>query len=175
LYSLLLNQLITWSGLHDLFPTYGELAETLFNTNVQMLSYIGVAILAPILEELIYRGLVYRRLRDYLTVRAAAVISAAVFGLIHGNVVQFIFAFLVGLAFAAVYERYRTIWAPILAHVFVNAFSCVLTFAEINFVPANDITAVLVFAIEGMLVVILGVMTLKKWAPKSKAASESQE
>ena len=175
IYSLLLNQLIEWSGMHELFPTFSELAEGLYNEEIRVASYLGIAILAPIVEELVYRGLVYRRIRDYLGVKSATFISAAVFGLVHGNVVQFVFAFLIGLALSAVYERYRTILAPIAGHVFVNLFSCIMTFAAVEIIPANDITAVLVFAAEGMLIVILGAFTLKKWKPKNKVVEHTEE
>ena len=175
IYSVLLNQLIEWSGMHELFPGYSELAEGLYNAEIQVVSYLAVAILAPIAEELVYRGLVYRRIRDYLGVKSATFISAAIFGLVHGNVIQFLFAFLIGLALAAVYERYKTIWAPIAGHIFVNLFSCVMTFAAVEVVPANDITAVLIFAVEGMIVVILGVLTLKKWKPKNKVNQNKEE
>lgn len=172
LYSVLLNQLIAWSGLHALFPTYSEIATGLFESNVIIITYVSVVLLAPVSEELIYRGLVYRRIRDYLGVKNAIIISALIFGLIHGNAVQFIFAFAIGLAMAAVYERYRTIWAPIAAHMAVNAFSCVGEVAQLNILPESDMIAVLLFAAEGIVVVILGVITLKKWRPKRKEAAE---
>lgn len=176
LYSVLVNQLIMWSGLHLLFPYYSEeVAVSLFNTSILLAVYLAVALLAPISEELIYRGLIYRRLRDYLDVKWAMVMSALIFGLIHGNMVQFVFAFLIGLALAAVYERYKTIWAPIAAHMAVNLFSCILETLQINPVPNMGGAEVLIFAGEGILVVILGVLTLKKWTSKRQDTIEISE
>lgn len=176
LYSVLVNQLIMWSGLHLLFPYYSEeVAVSLFNTSILLAVYLAVALLAPISEELIYRGLIYRRLRDYLGVKWAMVMSALIFGLVHGNMVQFVFAFLIGLALAAVYERYKTIWAPIAAHMAVNLFSCILETLQINPVPNLGGAEVLIFAGEGILVVILGVLTLKKWTSKRQDAIEISE
>lgn len=176
LYSVLTNQLIMWSGLHLLFPYYSEeVAVSLFNTSILLVVYLAVALLAPISEELIYRGLIYRRLRDYLGEKWAMVMSALIFGLIHGNMVQFVFAFLIGLALAAVYERYKTIWAPIVAHMAVNLFSCILETLQINPVPDMGGAEVLIFAGEGILVVILGVLTLKKWTSKREDSIEISE
>lgn len=175
LYSALLNQLIAWSGLHTLFSAYQEIAESLFENKLVILTYVLVVVFAPFSEELIYRGLIYRRIRDYLGVKSAVVISALIFGIIHGNVVQFLFAFMMGLALAAVYERYRTIWAPIAAHMAVNLFSCIGEFITFNIIPESDLMAILVFALEGFVVLILGLLTLKKWKPKNKASEASEE
>lgn len=176
LYSILLNQLIEWSGLHRLFPYYSEaVATSLFESSTMLISYLAIVILAPISEELIYRGLVYRRLRDYLGVKWAIVMSALIFGIIHGNMVQFVFAFLIGLALAAVYERYRTIWAPIAAHMAVNLFSCAMDFAQIKLLPDWGMAVVLLFLAEGIVVAILGVITLKKWKPKKKEVIANED
>lgn len=176
LYSVLVNQLIIWSGLHLLFPYYSEeVATSLFNTSILLAVYLAVALLAPISEELIYRGLIYRRLRDYIGKKWALVMSALIFGLIHGNMVQFVFAFLIGLALAAVYERYKTIWAPIVAHMAVNLFSCILETLQVNPIPNLGGAEVLLFAGEGILVAILGVLTLKKWTSKRETFTEISE
>lgn len=176
MYSVLVNQLIQWSGLHILFPYYSEeVAASLFNTSILLIVYLAVALLAPISEELIYRGLIYRRLRDYIGIKWAMVMSALIFGLIHGNMVQFVFAFLIGVALAAVYERYKTIWAPVAAHMAVNLFSCFLDTMNVNPVPDLGGAEVLLFVGEGIIVVLLGVMTLKKWTSKREDSIEISE
>ena len=55
--------------------------------------------------------------------RKAMVISGLIFGMFHGNVVQGIYAFAVGLFFAQVYEAGKTLFLPVLAHMAVNAVS----------------------------------------------------
>lgn len=170
--SVLLNQLIAWSGLHQLFPAYEAIAESVYNENQMLVSYLAVVLLAPFAEELIYRGLAYRRIRDYVGIRWAVLMSAAIFGIIHGNMVQFIFAFMMGLAMALIYERYRTIWAPIIAHMAVNLFSCATEFAGVKILPESDVAAVGLFAAEGMVVVITGLILFDKWLPKKTAESE---
>lgn len=168
MFSVLLNQLIAWSGLHSLFPAYETIAAEFYNSNTMVFAYLAIALFAPVSEELVYRGLVYRRIRDYLGVNAAIVMSALIFGLVHGNVVQFIFAFLIGLALAAVYERYRTIWAPIAAHMAVNLFSCIGEFAQINLLPDTGYGILALFIAEGVFVAVLGVLTFSKWKSKKK-------
>lgn len=166
--SILLNQLIAWSGLYDLFPAYREIAEKIYYSGSMVFAYLAVALLAPITEELIYRGLVYRRIRDYAGVRWAVFFSALIFGVIHGNAVQFIFAFIMGMALAAVYERYRTIWAPIVAHIAVNLFSCITEFVGIGILPDSLILTVVLFLTEAVIIAVLGVLVFDKWIPDKK-------
>lgn len=168
LLGMFLNQLIEWSQIAVLFDGYDTVAQVLFDKKAMILAYISVGILAPAAEELAFRGLVYRRVRDYMDVKWAIIISSLLFGLYHGNVVQFIYAALLGVALAAVYERYKTLWAPVLAHMAVNGFSCIAEFAGVPLMPNSTKGLMLMFAVEILLISVLGVCILRKWKPKNK-------
>lgn len=122
-----MNMLLALSQLHRLFPGYGKLAEQL-NLDQQPLWLLVLAggILAPIAEELIFRGLVYFRLRDYLGVKKGIVISSLFFGIYHGTVVQGLYAFLMGMLFAYGTEKFQSLWAGILLHVAANSWMFIL-------------------------------------------------
>lgn len=92
-----------------------ELAST---TGTTFSMYLYVCILGPISEELLFRGVVMRTLRPWGK-QAAIVLSALVFGLFHGNVVQIPFAFAVGMVLGYVTVEYSIFWAIVL-HVFNN-------------------------------------------------------
>lgn len=77
-------------------------------------------VLAPILEEVIFRLGIFRLLRKMLPFFGAMTLSAALFGLYHGNAVQGTYGFLVGLALAFLMEKYRTVYGPILFHAGAN-------------------------------------------------------
>ena len=84
-------------------------------------------IAAPVLEELFFRGMIYKRLRDIVNVKAAIIISALFFGAFHGNLVQLVYAFIIGLMLAYVYEKFKTIWVPIVFHMGANLISILIT------------------------------------------------
>lgn len=89
---------------------------------------IGIGVAVPLMEEVLFRGLVYQRLRGYTkTVWPAAALSAAVFALYHGNLIQMLFAFPMGLLLAELYRRWDTIKAPVLFHIAVNVSSICFT------------------------------------------------
>ena len=87
----------------------------------------GLGILVPLSEEVLFRGLLYRRLRDFAGVGASLLLSSLGFAFIHGNLVQGVYAFLLGLALGYVYERYRCLWAPLLLHALANITALVVT------------------------------------------------
>ncbi len=86
---------------------------------------IAVAvIIGPIFEELMFRKVLIDRLSVYGD-RLAIIVSAAAFGLFHGNIEQLLYATGVGLLFGFVYTKTRRIRYSILLHIFVNFFGTV--------------------------------------------------
>lgn len=88
---------------------------------------LGLGLVVPLMEEVLFRGLVYKRLRGYTkTAWSAAALSAAVFAVYHGNAIQMLFAFPMGLILASVCERWNTLKAPVIFHMAVNLSSICL-------------------------------------------------
>lgn len=159
--STVLNQLIAVTGLHEMFDTYAEMAEYLFDPQLAVVNIISVGILAPIVEELVFRGLIYRRMRDYVSLPAAILVSSAIFGIYHGNVVQAIYATLLGIILALLYERYKTIWAPILAHMAANIYAAIGNMTNFTIEIDSFAGTLLFFSIEVVTTAVLGVIIFK--------------
>lgn len=85
-------------------------------------------ILAPIIEELFFRGIVHDRLAKAMPVPLAAAISAAVFGVIHGELLAIIVAFACGYVLALLYSRFKTILVPIAFHMGFNLLSYIVAY-----------------------------------------------
>ena len=81
---------------------------------------LGVSILAPIGEELVFRGIVQGELRKALPEWAAIVIQAVVFALFHMQVIQITYVLLPGLLLGLAYAWSRSIWVPIAMHILFN-------------------------------------------------------
>ena len=75
---------------------------------------------SPLSEELLFRGILFERLRVALPFFWAALGSAAFFGLVHGNWAQGIYAALMGLILAWLYEKKKRLWEPVLFHSAAN-------------------------------------------------------
>ncbi|MCF2577081.1 CPBP family intramembrane metalloprotease [Phocaeicola barnesiae] len=92
------------------------------------LGIIAIVIMAPIVEELLFRGAIEGHLlRKWKHPAGAIVFSSLVFGVVHGNWVQAPFAFVIGLALGWMYYRTGSLLPGILMH-FVNNSTAVLGF-----------------------------------------------
>ena len=123
--SQVLNDLILLSGLNDIFPGYSQMGEQIYTGQSPILMLTVAAIIAPIAEELVFRGLVQMRIRDYLGPVAGIVISAICFGIYHGNMIQFIYAGILGLFLSFGMEKSQSVLVPVIGHVVANFWSLV--------------------------------------------------
>lgn len=120
------NNLISISSIAKYSEMYEKVSEAIYNSALWV-QILAAGILAPIVEEILFRGLIYKRVKEYINPVAGMAISSVMFGLYHGNIVQGIYATLLGLIFVFLMEKYRTLKAPILAHMCANIFGIVLT------------------------------------------------
>lgn len=118
-----LNDLINGLHLNDLFTGYSEVSEQAFSGQPVGLMILVVGIIGPICEELMFRGIVFHRLKDWVKPQAAIAISALLFGIYHGNVVQFFYATCMGVMLAIIYDKTGTLWISIVAHIAANLWS----------------------------------------------------
>ncbi len=90
----------------------------LFNEAVSLdfAGYLTVGIAAPVLEELVFRGIILTALLRRYEPRKAIIWSAVIFGIAHLNPWQFIAAFIVGCAIGWLFWRIRSIWIGIFMH-----------------------------------------------------------
>lgn len=125
-----LNNLLTLSQLAEISQAYQETSEEFYSVSYAM-QIIGLGMIVPIAEELLFRGVLYNRIKTITKPFSAMIWSALVFAMYHGNLVQLIYAGLCGVMLAWIYEKYGSIKAPILAHICLNLTSIVLTQYEL--------------------------------------------
>jgi membrane protease YdiL (CAAX protease family) len=128
-FSLGLNNILILSNLAEYSEAYQEATEALYTPSLPV-QIVCVGVIIPIMEEYIFRGVIYKRMRRHATAKRAMISSAIFFGIYHGNSVQMIYAALCGLLLAYLYEKYGSIKAPILAHMLMNIVVCLLTDAD---------------------------------------------
>ena len=99
--------------------------------------YVAIGILSPLAEEMVFRGAILRSLLDMMSKKnhwVAIMISAAIFGLAHGNTAQFVNALLMGLLLGWMYYRTQSLVPGILMHWVNNTMAYVLA----NLAPQSD-------------------------------------
>ena len=102
-----------------------------------------VCVLAPVLEEMLFRGIILRSFLQRYPRGVAIVHSAGLFGLAHWNLYQFVGAMGLGLLAGWLYERTRSLWPCIALHAGYN-ISCTLLTQDAN--PNADFSAAAVLA-----------------------------
>lgn len=100
----------------DLIPIFEQLSSPWF-------LLIGGAIVAPFVEEIFFRGFVFGGLRPRYGWQRAALISSALFAMIHFVPTAVIPIFILGYIFAYLYHRSDSIWPAILMHAATNALA----------------------------------------------------
>lgn len=112
---------------YNIFGAFNETSEVIYSGGI-VLQVLATCVGAPFAEELLFRGLIHKNLRKVMNMVPAMLISSLLFGIIHGNIIQCIYATLIGIICAFVYEKFKTIWAPIILHATANSFAVITTF-----------------------------------------------
>lgn len=120
------------------------------NVLTNILYFIFLAIVPAIFEELLFRKALITASRKFGTI-FAVVFSALLFGFIHMNLGQFIFAFLIGLVFGWIYVRTDNIKIPMILHLINNGFACLITIIENEMTLIVITSFILLFTIIGCI------------------------
>ena len=138
-----LSRLLWLLPIDNIIGSYEKVEQTIITTN-PVIDIISVAFLIPIIEEVIFRGLVYKRLKQITHKYTATLVVSLMFGVYHMNLVQGIYAFLLGLILIFVYEKYNSIIAPIIMHIVANATSLFLAYTNINDIINRNFNAYII-------------------------------
>lgn len=103
------------------------------------LNILYIAILPPVIEEFIFRGALFQGFRNCGLFKTAF-FTALMFGLAHGNLNQFMYAFAIGMFLAYLVEASGSVFASMLAHTLINGTTVVLVFLE-RHLPENITSA----------------------------------
>lgn len=121
-----LNILILLSPLPELSQGFADANQSFYGSSL-WLELIGAGILTPLLEEVLYRGVIFGRVRRNQNFYVAAIVSAGLFAVMHFNVVQGLYAFLFGLVLCFLVEQGGHVGYAILGHMAANVFAVIRT------------------------------------------------
>ena len=105
-------------------PESDNTQEILFVIQQVPLMIIVSSIIGPILEEIIFRKIIFGALYKRFNFVISALISSVIFGLAHMELVHLLLYSAMGFTFAFLYVKTKRILVPIVAHVSMNTFRC---------------------------------------------------
>lgn len=162
---MVLNNLLAMTGILELSKGYQEVTGRFYGGGI-FFELLGVCLMTPVLEELLYRGVVFTRICDLsLSNRKksrsrilAMLASAFLFGGMHGNLVQFVYAGLLGILLAWCMEKAGHLYGPILAHMGANLLS--VLGAETQLFAWMDVSKAVFAGTTAGLILVSGILIL---------------
>lgn len=123
-----LNAVVSCLELWRLSGAYVQVRESQYAVPV-LEGILRYGLFFPVLEELLFRGIGYRLLARWFPWQAAMVLSALLFGLYHGNLIQGGYAFVMGLLLAYMYRVFQSFAAPVVFHGAANLAVFLLSYS----------------------------------------------
>lgn len=142
---LLISTLLVFSSMFALnifvqwFPLEDNLSDVFSGLSHNVLGVLGLAVLAPLLEEVLFRGAIQGLLMRFLgRPWPAIIIAALVFGVIHWNPVQVVYATLFGVVLGWIYYRTGSLMYVIVGHVLNNTLAVITTIQDSGNVNVSE-------------------------------------
>ncbi len=159
--SVALNNILCMSPLVEMSEEFQNASNAFYGTTI-WIELLGSALITPFLEELLHRGVVFGRLRRMMGMWPAVILSALIFAALHFNIVQFIYAFLLGIVFALFVEKTGKLYPAVLAHILANGIAVIRT--ETNFLQdtVDGSATAWIYSIVHLIVGIVGIILMWK-------------
>lgn len=168
-YAFNLLMILVYFVMPGIFAQYVDLMKNLeINAANPVLMIFCVGIFGPLVEEVLFRGMVFGKLRRVFSFWPAALISGAIFGLYHMNLVQGIYAGVFGIILAYVFEKTETIWGCYLLHALFNLSSYVIEGYETALRSVGFEMPVLIQLLFGFVSVFVIVLLLKNFKKRAE-------
>ncbi len=153
------NLILTYAAVisGSLFINFAS-TNTVIETGEQIsffISFLVVVVLAPISEEILFRGLLYPKLKEKFHIVIAIILSASIFALIHGSISASIATFILSLIFIFLYEKTNSIIPCIIFHACHNLFIFFLSFINNELLGSLLLILAFLFFIIGWIWFIL--------------------
>lgn len=111
-----------------------------------------VGIFAPVCEEFVFRGVIYGSLRRTMNIRGAMLLQAFLFGLLHGNLNQFLYAFVLGMLMAVLVEATGSIESSVLMHIIVNSVNAMMMVMAKQILSTDEFTSAMNTSAESAVI-----------------------
>ncbi|MBS5823865.1 MAG: CPBP family intramembrane metalloprotease [Clostridium argentinense] len=145
------------------FDTMDEILNPLYQGNLFII-ILTIGIVAPFVEEFLFRGIVYKTLSKNISISAVIVIQGILFGIYHLNIIQAVYASLLGIIFGFIKYKTQSLWPAIAAHIANNIMAVIIpTIAGDKFSSATCI----IFIIIGLIGTIITLFFIHRNNPKT--------
>lgn len=139
----------------DLFAQYDKLVSNVTGASASWVMLVSVFLLAPVGEELLFRGVLLGYCKRCMPAAAAILLQGLLFGVYHGNLVQGIYAFVLGSALGLLAHKKESVISGILLHIVINVSLLLVPSALFANTVISIITTVIAAAVFIVSLVLL--------------------
>lgn len=148
--------------LMEQFQGMNEILNPLTEANL-FIMILTIGIVAPFAEEFLFRGVIYRTLSKNISIPVTIIIQGVLFGIYHGNLIQGVYASLLGIIFGFITYRTQSLWPAIIAHMINNTIAVIIPTVMGNIF---NTTSCMIFIIIGLIGTIITIFFINKNNPK---------
>jgi membrane protease YdiL (CAAX protease family) len=150
---------------------YAKIVNDVFLGRISLIgSIIAVVIVAPVVEEILFRGIILNFMQKKYTSNISVILSALIFALVHLNIWQFFGVFILGLIFGWLFVKTNSLWLCIAGHMLNNSMFYIIKYLfnlripgftyESEIQKAVSIYQPLWFDLLGVILVTIGLVGL---------------
>lgn len=171
------------SPISGLIPMPESIKETFmdFGSQTGLFAFLHLVVAAPILEELIFRGIILDGLLKKYSPTKSILISSVLFGLVHLNPWQFVTGLIIGIFSGWVYYRTRSLSISIIIHASVNIIAFLMRYFIYNKLSIDDtlldmyggLTNLILSIVGSIIIVSICIYYLKEEFNKEKLKMEA--
>lgn len=144
----------------DKLPVIGQSMQN-HNSNWQVINneayiwtFLSVVLIGPIVEELLFRGLIFHYLERIKSGWFPILISGIAFGIWHQEPVQCVYASVIGIAFGLVYARTRNLFLVMMMHIIINLMSALPPFMNTEAVRVGTNVICYIMVLPSILILV---------------------
>ncbi len=150
--------------LTKIYPNFSEIQnifDDMFQISV-LFSIIYVCFMGPIMEEIVTRGLIFSEMKSGTNFLIAIIIQALFFGIMHMNMVQGTYAFILGVVYGIFREKFNSLLIVIICHIVHNSYSVALDYLP-DSISNSDMFMNIYLAVSIIFLVVSSVLLYFNW------------
>lgn len=141
-----------------LMQDYIESVSALEYGKYPFLTFVTTVLGAPLIEEIIFRGLIYKHLKRAMPLWLAVAMQGLLFAIAHGQLLWMTYTFVLGVVFALLYDYFDSLWPCILAHLCFNGSNYLPFLENLSLEPVGWLivllASLLLCALTGLMLLL---------------------
>ncbi|MGB7605433.1 MAG: type II CAAX endopeptidase family protein [Lutisporaceae bacterium] len=126
------------NAIHEAFPLLAAILDSIVSGKNLIIIVLGTITMGTILEEVLFRGLVFDELKVNMNIVLAVILQGLIFGALTLNIPVMLYAGMGGMIYGVVYIIFNSMWASIIAHFLSSATLLVLSKWGVNLITGAN-------------------------------------